>query len=109
MNQEVEQILTCAFYFYYRKPLENGHGALCQDCTLAGHAQRAATAIFYEMAEQESKLAGAHAECNRCQSGGHFQSVLCTNSDCPVFYMRYECPQSLSVLESSLLKLDHQF
>lgn len=92
-----------------RKPLENGHGALCQECTLAGHAQKAATAIFHEMAEQELKLAGAHAECMRCHSGGHFQSVLCTNSDCPVLYMRYECPQSLALVESSLLKLDQQF
>ncbi|KAG0585861.1 hypothetical protein KC19_2G045000 [Ceratodon purpureus] len=61
------------------------------------------------MAEQEMKLAGAYAECMRCHSGGHFQSVLCTNSDCPVLYMRYECPQSLALMESSLLKLDQQF
>lgn len=83
--------------------------ALCQDCTQGGYSQSAVTEVFLEISEQERKLAGATAQCMRCHSGGHFEPVLCTNSDCPVLYMRYECPQNLRHMESALTKLDNQF
>jgi hypothetical protein len=92
-----------------RRVMEDDSLALCQECTLAGHGQAVAAGVFLKMSEQEKKLCSAHAECMRCHSGGHFHSILCTNTDCPAFYIRYECPQNLNQIESSLVRLDRQF
>ncbi|SGZ50912.1 CIC11C00000003469 [Sungouiella intermedia] len=69
-----------------KSPLKaNNKGALCENCIekapeLYGDA-------LAQMNYLENKFSRLWTECQRCQGSLH-QEVLCSNNDCPIFYMR---------------------
>lgn len=69
-----------------KSPLKSSnHGALCENCVskapeLYGNA-------LAQMNYLENKFSRLWTECQRCQGSLH-QEVLCSNKDCPIFYMR---------------------
>ncbi|VDK81185.1 unnamed protein product [Dibothriocephalus latus] len=66
-------------------PKDREDGALCAHCE-----PRTSEIYQKEVAELnslEARFARLWTECQRCQGSLHEQ-VICTNSDCPIFYMR---------------------
>ncbi|CAG0913322.1 unnamed protein product [Notodromas monacha] len=55
-----------------------------------------------KMAELEEKFSRLWAECQRCQDSLH-DDVLCTNRDCPIFYMRKKVQLDLTS-QSNVIK-----
>ena len=46
------------------------------------------------MASFEEKFARLWTQCQRCQGSLH-EDVICTNQDCPIFYMRKKVQKDL--------------
>ncbi|KAH3684100.1 hypothetical protein WICPIJ_004924 [Wickerhamomyces pijperi] len=71
----------------------NNQGALCPDCKpKAGLLYAEALAMMNSL---EVKFSRLWAECQRCQGSLH-QEVLCSNKDCPIFYMRTKAKKDLA-------------
>jgi len=49
----------------------------------------------------ENQFSQCWTECQRCQGSLH-QQVLCTNRDCPIFYMRKKIQKDLKEAQMSL-------
>ncbi|KAI0460955.1 DNA-directed DNA polymerase delta [Komagataella kurtzmanii] len=70
----------------------NGNAALCNNCmdkagSLYGEA-------LSQMNSLETKFSKLWTECQRCQGSLH-QEVLCSNNDCPIFYMRTKAKKDI--------------
>ncbi|ODQ77252.1 hypothetical protein BABINDRAFT_41988 [Babjeviella inositovora NRRL Y-12698] len=76
-------------------------GLLCQNCLpKAGEYYSEALA---NMNNLETKFSRLWTECQRCQGSLH-QDVLCSNKDCPIFYMRKKAQLDASTLAKDLQK-----
>lgn len=89
-----------------RKPLDDGQSTLCKECRQSGAAQSTVVSLLAENRENERKLLLGQAKCTGCHSGGLYKPILCTNTDCPIFYIRCETPEPLSKLASSIHELE---
>ncbi|KAI5084309.1 hypothetical protein GOP47_0000478 [Adiantum capillus-veneris] len=91
-----------------RKPLDgvDKPNILCKACKQSGASQSTVISLTAENREYERKLVLGQAACIRCHSGGFYKAVLCTNTDCPVFYCRSEIPDIYRKLASSIEKLE---
>ncbi|CAR66020.1 DEHA2G22308p [Debaryomyces hansenii CBS767] len=87
-----------------KSPLKSSnHGALCENCVskapeLYGNA-------LAQMNYLENKFSRLWTECQRCQGSLH-QEVLCSNKDCPIFYMRKKAQKDVFQQSQELLKWD---
>lgn len=69
-----------------RSPLKSdNHGALCENCV--SKAPELYADALAQMNYLENKFSRLWTECQRCQGSLHLE-VLCSNKDCPIFYMR---------------------
>lgn len=69
-----------------KTPLKaNNKGALCENCL--SKAPELYGDALAQMNYLENKFSRLWTECQRCQGSLH-QEVLCSNKDCPIFYMR---------------------
>lgn len=69
-----------------KSPLKaNNKGTLCENCI--SKAPELYCNDLAQMNYLENKFSRLWTECQRCQGSLH-QEVLCTNKDCPIFYMR---------------------
>ena len=75
-----------------RTPIANNVGALCKHCLPREGV------IFMEkqkkIQQYEAKHSKLWAQCQRCQGTLH-TDILCSNSDCPIFYMRIKAQNDL--------------
>ncbi|CAK7902839.1 DNA polymerase delta catalytic subunit [[Candida] anglica] len=87
-----------------RTPLKPGNkGAICENCydkapQLYGNA-------LAQMNYLENKFSRLWTECQRCQGSLH-QEVLCSNKDCPIFYMRKKAQKDVNQQSRELQKWD---
>lgn len=87
-----------------RSPLKPGTiGAICEYCIskapeLYGNA-------LAQMNYLENKFSRLWTECQRCQGSLH-QEVLCSNNDCPIFYMRKKAQKDVSQQALEMKKWD---
>jgi DNA polymerase delta subunit 1 len=92
-----------------RKPFDDGGGdedGLCEECRQMGAAPGTLLSLMVENRDNEKRLVGAQSACMHCHSGGLYGKIMCTNTDCPVFYMRCEAPRAFRKLVSSMKKLE---
>lgn len=85
-----------------KTPLRPGRqGILCDNCIDTGPQ------LYCESLAQlnylENKFARLWTECQRCQGSLH-QEVLCSNNDCPIFYMRKKAQKDVAQQSQDLLK-----
>ena len=76
-----------------KTPLDNDTTAVCKSC-------ESRESILYlenvdKLNEYEVKFSRLWTQCQRCQGNLH-EEVICTSSDCPIFYMRKKVQKDLS-------------
>ncbi|MCH0628443.1 hypothetical protein JNB11_00410 [Kocuria palustris] len=87
-------------------PLSN-HGALCDNCVKdEGKALAMYCDTLSQMNYLENKFSRLWTECQRCQ-GLVYQEVLCSNKDCPIFYMRKKVQKDVSQQAQEMAKWDN--
>lgn len=84
-----------------KTPLKDDKGALCPNCINEG--PRLYGNALTQMNYLENKFSRLWTECQRCQGSLH-QEVLCSNNDCPIFYMRKKVQKDLSQQSTELAK-----
>jgi DNA polymerase delta subunit 1 len=71
--------------FSFQVPLAKDTDAVC------AHCKSKESAIYQKKISQfsvlEERFSRLWTQCQRCQGSLH-EEVLCTSSDCPIFYMR---------------------
>lgn len=89
-----------------KRPLkgEFAKGALCGDCS--GRAHEFYQKTLTQMNTLESKFSTLWTQCQRCQGSLH-QDVICSSSDCPIFYMRKKAQKDVKACAAELQKFDH--
>ena len=94
--QKVYRCLAC------KAPLANGASAtVCEDCRRSGRDQDAYTRQLAIVADLEQKYCRAWTQCQRCMDSVQ-QPILCTNRDCPIFYMRSKVRKDLQEAQAEL-------
>ncbi|CAK9442182.1 uncharacterized protein LODBEIA_P59250 [Lodderomyces beijingensis] len=89
-----------------RTPLKaNNHGALCDNCIREGKGPGLYANALSQMNYLENKFSRLWTECQRCQGSLH-QEVLCSNKDCPIFYMRKKVQKDVHQQALDLVKWD---
>jgi len=86
-----------------RVPLRGGDKTLCKQCR-----PKAGELYYRQLAavtDLENKFGRAWTQCQRC-SGSLHQPVLCTNRDCPIFYMRTKVQKDLTDAQNLLARFD---
>lgn len=87
-----------------KSPLKaNNKGALCENCI--SKAPELYCDALAQMNYLENKFSRLWTECQRCQGSLH-QEVLCSNKDCPIFYMRKKAQKDASQQVQELQKWD---
>lgn len=87
-----------------KSPLKAGNnGALCENCI--GKAPELYCGALAQMNYLENKFSRLWTECQRCQGSLH-QEVLCSNKDCPIFYMRKKVQKDVGQQAMELQKWD---
>ena len=87
-----------------KTPLKSGnHGALCHHCIEEGKGPGLYTNALSQMNYLENKFSRLWTECQRCQGSLH-QEVLCSNKDCPIFYMRKKVQKDVHQQALELVK-----
>lgn len=88
-----------------KTPLKSdNHGALCDNCVRdEGKATQMYCDALLQMNYLENKFSRLWTECQRCQ-GSLYQEVLCSNKDCPIFYMRKKVQKDVSQQAQELVK-----
>nr|XP_022902030.1 DNA polymerase delta catalytic subunit [Onthophagus taurus] len=75
--------------------------ALCQYC------KPKEMSLYINELEQhrqlESRFSALYTECQRCQGSLH-EEVLCTNRDCPIFYIRKKVQMELETTEKKICR-----
>ncbi|KAG7824304.1 hypothetical protein KL909_002302 [Ogataea angusta] len=85
-----------------KSPIPEGE-ALCRNCQ--GMAGELYGRELAKMNNLETKFSRLWTECQRCQGSLH-QEVLCSNKDCPIFYMRKKCQKDVLNQAEELKKWD---
>lgn len=87
-----------------RSPLkQENRGAICENCV--SKAPELYSDALAQMNYLENKFSRLWTECQRCQGSLH-QEVLCSNNDCPIFYMRKKAQKDVSQQAQELRKWD---
>lgn len=87
-----------------KSPLKPGNkGALCENCV--SKAPELYCDALAQMNYLENKFSRLWTECQRCQGSLH-QEVLCSNKDCPIFYMRKKAQKDTFQQAEELRKWD---
>lgn len=85
-----------------KSPLKpNNKGALCDNCISLGPELYCNS--LAQMNYLEHKFSRLWTECQRCQGSLH-QEVLCSNNDCPIFYMRKKAQKDVFQQSQDLVK-----
>ena len=85
-----------------KSPLKSSnHGALCENCI--SMAPKLYGGAIAQMNYLENKFSRLWTECQRCQGSLH-QEVLCSNKDCPIFYMRKKAQKDVMQQAAELEK-----
>lgn len=86
-TKRVNQCLGC------KTPLTDNTSAVCRSC------QQKEGELYLDnvdkLNEFEVKFSRLWTQCQRCQGNLH-EEVICTSSDCPIFYMRKKVQKDLS-------------
>ena len=94
--QKVYRCLAC------KAPLANGASVtVCEDCRRSGRDQEAYTRQLSIVSDLEQKYCRAWTQCQRCMDSVQ-QPILCTNRDCPIFYMRSKVRKDLQEAQAEL-------
>lgn len=87
-----------------KSPLKpNNKGAICENCI--SEAPKLYGEALAQMNYLENKFSRLWTECQRCQGSLH-QEVLCSNKDCPIFYMRKKAQKDVIQQGLELQKWD---
>lgn len=87
-----------------KSPLKpDNKGALCENCILK--APELYCDALAQMNYLENKFSRLWTECQRCQGSLH-QEVLCSNKDCPIFYMRKKAQKDVHQQVQEIRKWD---
>jgi len=78
-------------------------GTVCDHCKK--HEPRVYLKRVREVNDHERTFAKLWTQCQRCQGSLH-QDVLCSNSDCPIFYKRKKVQTDLRDSQASLSRFD---
>ncbi|EGV65370.1 DNA polymerase delta catalytic subunit [Yamadazyma tenuis ATCC 10573] len=85
-----------------KTPLKpHNKGLLCENCIEEG--PRLYCSSLAQMNYLENKFSRLWTECQRCQGSLH-QEVLCSNNDCPIFYMRKKAQKDVFIQGQELSK-----
>lgn len=85
-----------------KTPLKsNVKGVLCNNCIEDG--PKLYCDALAQMNYLENKFSRLWTECQRCQGSLH-QEVLCSNNDCPIFYMRKKAQKDVFQQSQELIK-----
>lgn len=78
-------------------------GAVCDNCAprFGELYQRSLTSVN----ELQVKFSRLWTQCQRCQGAIHCE-VICSNKDCPIFYMRMKARKDLDEKEKELVRFD---
>jgi len=78
-------------------------GAVCESCRPRfGELYQKSLAKVNEMQVRFGRL---WTQCQRCQGSVHCE-VICSNKDCPIFYMRMKARKDLQDREKELKRFD---
>lgn len=58
--------------------------------------------------ELEVKFSRLWTQCQRCQQSLH-QDVICSNNDCPIFYMRKKVQKDMNEITEKLNRFDYEW
>lgn len=87
-----------------KSPLKpDNKGALCENCI--SKAPELYCDALAQMNYLENKFSRLWTECQRCQGSLH-QEVLCSNKDCPIFYMRKKAQKDVHQQVQEIKKWD---
>ncbi|ODV98031.1 hypothetical protein PACTADRAFT_36662 [Pachysolen tannophilus NRRL Y-2460] len=88
-----------------KSPLDpkTSNGVLCTNCI--SNAPRLYADELAKLNMLEVKFSKLWTECQRCQGSLH-QEVLCSNNDCPIFYMRTKAQKDVTQQSQELAKWD---
>lgn len=90
-----------------KTPLKSGNkGALCENCIRENKAPGLYCNALSQMNYLENKFSRLWTECQRCQGSLH-QEVLCSNNDCPIFYMRKKVQKDVRINAEELEKWEN--
>ncbi|KAK6454201.1 DNA polymerase delta catalytic subunit [Scheffersomyces xylosifermentans] len=90
-----------------KTPLKSDNlGALCPNCIKEGKGPALFGNAISQMNYLENKFSRLWTECQRCQGSLH-QEVLCSNKDCPIFYMRKKAQKDVYQQSLELVKWEH--
>lgn len=78
---------------------KNGH--FCKHCS--GNEVQTYTEKLSNLHDLETRFSRLWSQCQRCQGSLH-QDVLCSNKDCPIFYMRKKVRKDLKVAHADMKK-----
>ncbi|KAK6460337.1 DNA polymerase delta catalytic subunit [Scheffersomyces coipomensis] len=91
---------------YCKTPLKaDNHGALCPNCIREGRGPGLYGNALSQMNYLENKFSRLWTECQRCQGSLH-QEVLCSNKDCPIFYMRKKAQKDVHQQSLEIVRWD---
>ena len=76
-------------------------GAMCNVCIERNYEQETYEKILGERNFYETLYTKAWTYCQRCQESVHSE-ILCSNDDCPIFYMRTEVRKELQSAQATL-------
>ncbi|EMG45918.1 POL3 DNA polymerase delta catalytic subunit [Candida maltosa Xu316] len=90
-----------------KNPLKPGNnGALCTSCIADGKGPELYGNTLAQLNYLENKFSRLWTECQRCQGSLH-QEVLCSNKDCPIFYMRKKAEKDVSIKATEFMKWEN--
>lgn len=89
-----------------KKPLRGKHeseGAVCSDC--AARVGELYNKTLDRVSDLEVRFGQLWTQCQRCQGSMHCE-VICSNKDCPMFYMRMKAKKELEDAGKELTRFD---
>ncbi|EFC42814.1 predicted protein [Naegleria gruberi] len=86
---------------------KNGGTTICSDCSQKGVAPKIYESAINKRNHYEDIYSRVWTHCQRCQGSLH-SDVLCTNRDCPVFYMRKKVQKELADNQEILNRFDEE-
>ncbi|KAG2387610.1 hypothetical protein C9374_001204 [Naegleria lovaniensis] len=86
---------------------KNGGSTICNDCKQKGIAPKIYESAINKRNHYEDIYSRVWTYCQRCQGSLH-ADVLCTNRDCPVFYMRKKVQKELADCQDVLNRFDEE-
>eukprot|EP00039_Didymoeca_costata_P030835 m.31646 g.31646 ORF g.31646 m.31646 type:complete len:1080 (+) comp8334_c0_seq1:529-3768(+) len=83
--------------------LQSNEKVLCQSCSR--DEPRLYQREVLKLVQLQAKFSRLWTQCQRCQGSLH-QDVLCTNADCPIYYMRKKVQTDIKKQDATVDKFD---